>query len=239
MNGNADSTLVELKKQRDFYRDGLSERARTLCLGSVALIWGILTKGKANDSVIVTRTFQFALLGIGLALIIVLMLDFGEYFCAFGYRRQLAGDDEVSQTRNYEKWESNMRSIKIGLGAVALLALCLALAGILVTPLFAQIATLAYPYTGKWCGGNPGLMEYTCVQISKEGSETIVHLSYQGREDPILCSSVILKAPTVEATCGREFLVVSPSQASRRLPLAVKLELKERAWTHELRRLNP
>ena len=107
MESDASETLASLKKDRDAYLNGLSDRTRALCLGTLALIWGIFSQKQSDHGFGVSRPWKIVLLGIGFSAIVVLVLDFGEYGCAYQHRRRLAGEKVSGK---YSKWEVRMRS---------------------------------------------------------------------------------------------------------------------------------
>lgn len=76
--------------------------------------------------------------------------------------------------------------LKIGLGAVTLVVLCLALACILTTSLFAQGAP-EYPYYGKWCGGPE--YAYTCLLVTQQAGP-VVQISFAGSDGYTICTDV-------------------------------------------------
>lgn len=176
MEENASATLARRKKERDDYLNALSDRTRTLCLGTVVLLWGILTQKDSDHGLAVTRPWKIALLVIGFSAIVVLVLDFGEYACAYEHRRRLGGEgEEVSE--KYGNWEVRMRFSKIYLGAITLVALCLVLFAILTTTLFAQVTVNAYPFLGKWCGGKDD--KFTCLSIKRPTYKLEMQLSFK------------------------------------------------------------
>jgi hypothetical protein len=204
----ADEVLKIAQTERNVYLNGLSDRTRTLCLGSLALIWGIFSQKKGDHEVEVSHKWKVVLLCIGLSAIVVLVLDFGEYVCAFQHRRKLAGEDVSSRIR-YDTGETVMRFLKIGLGAVTLIALCIALASILATPLFA-LGPATYPYLGKWCGGNSSLGEYVCLTVMEPMGTLVAEFDYQGATRPLKCKKIQRVEESLVATCGQSIISAHP-----------------------------
>lgn len=229
MKMDADEILRESEKKRDAYWDGLSDRTRTLCLGTLALIWGIFDQKKSADGLDVSRHSKIALLTIGLSAILVLVLDFGEYVFGFEYRRKLAGE-EVRGDIDFRSWESRIRLLKIVLGALTLIALCIVLACVLSTTAFAQ-AEHGKLYLGTWCGGDKTQGKYTCLMVAAPEDEYLVKLAYQGRQGWLDCEELQFGNAELYAHCGRAWITASVPQ---NWSLQLKLQIGDWEDTREL-----
>jgi hypothetical protein len=220
----------EARQQSLAYLNGLSDRTRTLCLGTLVLIWGLLTQTGGDHSLDISKALRISLLTVGLLSIFVLVCDFLEF--TFGYRksREQAGGEEMNaSTLNYQDWEDGFRKWKIRLGIVALIALCFVLSLVLVHPLFAQELP-EYPYYGKWCGGPD--YGYTCLFVSKPTQWLVVDVSFAN--DVISCENIRTGAgQTLVAECdsplpiGDMSITVSPGPKRT----AVLLILKGAGWS--------
>lgn len=212
---NASETLAARRKERDAYLGGLSDRTRTLCLGALALIWGIFSQKKGDQGIDVSRPWKISLLTVGLAAIVVLVFDFLEYACAYQYRRKLAGEVIRGKFR-YGSWEARMRASKIWLGAIALAALCLILVCILAKSVFAE-GSPPYPYFGKWCGGPPE--SYTCLSVSQPQGTLLVKISFRD-VDYIPCGDAHEEDnEKLVAECGVAEISASPVEDDTELSL--------------------
>ena len=74
-------TQDELAKELDTYSSQISSQLRTVNLGTLGLTWLLLLK-KDEVSTIATKIPEKALLGVALACLIALLVDFAQYLLA-------------------------------------------------------------------------------------------------------------------------------------------------------------
>ena len=193
---DANETLEQSRSDREKYFNALSDRTRTLCLGALALIWGILIQKSPEHGIHTTHVTKVFLFVIGFLAIFVLVLDFGEYAFAFLYRRQLAKGES---SRSYDHWEDYVRISKISVGGLTLLSLVAVLACLLLGSLKAQ--GQEFSQLGKWCGDHE--TKFTCVYLLRPLGNLSVQVSVVGYEGLIPCETVSESTNTIEATCEK------------------------------------
>lgn len=176
--------LAKRHAERDAFLDKLSNRTRTLCLGTVVLIWGIFTEKDDKLGIVLSHSSRVALVCIAFSAIVVLTLEFAEYVCGFQYRRRLAGE-KVWWGLKFNKWETRMRYARIGLGAITLAALCGVLLWILSPLVFADERP-TYPYTGTWCGHDI----FTCFHESGTTSNAEAKIAFNNDDGWLDCGPI-------------------------------------------------
>ena len=212
----------DIRAKRSEAANALSERTRTLCLGALALIWGIFVEKKDDKGLNTPLLWKRVLVGIGLSLIIVLICDFLEYISAFQFHRKQAGE-KVWNKPDYYAWESRMRFVKLALAAVALIALCVALFGILATPLFGNARE--YPYYGTWCGGNSEYGQSTKLQVAESAASGLdVKLALAGDAEWVDCTVLGSDEHNhLKATCGRASINAGPGDHDSDINVTVRI----------------
>ncbi len=202
MAGGAQAILDEALKQRDKYWEGISERTRTLCLGTLVVIWGVFSQ-KTNETGLSFDAYaRSALLKIAACAVVVLGLDFAEYLAAFQYRRQLSGDRVFGRKFRYQSLEKVMRFSKVVLGLITLVALCVVIGRVLSVPVHAQ-GTSADRFYGTWCGGDRQQGTWGCLKVTNPQGELVVEFTYQGIDYWITCDQVEIPQDTIlNAVCG-------------------------------------
>jgi hypothetical protein len=200
---NADSIHAEALKQKDKYWEGISDRTRTLCLGTLVLIWGILSQKVGESGLTYAAHTKSDLLKIAACAVIVLALDYIEYLAAFGYRCQQGGEKIPFKRFRYDLVERTARIAKVALGAVALVALCMVLSGVVS---IVHAAENADPdkFFGTWCGGDWNEGKYSCLRVTRPQGYVVVEFNFQGHDDWINCEGISLPTENIlQAVCGR------------------------------------
>jgi hypothetical protein len=93
--GRPMSLKEQVYQQLDWLTDRLSTQVRTLALGTLVLVWGVLSGDKDSNALIVAQR-KWHLMGIGGVSVLVLMLDYLQYVAAYfnaqGMRARLDKD---------------------------------------------------------------------------------------------------------------------------------------------------
>ena len=145
------------KSEMRKWLDTLSERVRTLVIGTLAVIWGLFT-GEGKGIIHLRRGSTLALFGIACAAVVVLTLDFVEYVMGYNEAIQRTSDiKSVSPTFDFATWKRRVLEVKMGLGVITLIALVISLITIFSVSLWGQ----DYSMRGKWCGKNANQDPYS------------------------------------------------------------------------------
>jgi hypothetical protein len=224
--------------RRDLYRNGLSDRTRTMCVGALVLIWGLLTQ--KQDEINLSAMDRRSLMRVAVTVVVVLGLDLAEY--VMGYFAALPLDMEPSEKatpwrrlRNFVlniKWVrwtlmrvatplafESMRKIllavKLSVGGAALVCLCFIL--LRIAPVQAQTRD-GEEFRGDWCYGPSG--EYVCLTIVRPPPTDALFVIYSVEEPPFRmeCQSHFDgEKQLLSASCGAlEFIEM------RRIPGAIE-----------------
>jgi hypothetical protein len=200
---SARETIEKWQHERDAYLNKLGDRTRTFCLGTVVLVWGIFSEKGDKIDIVHSRRSKGALLCIALSAVVVVALELVECAWAYLYRRKLAGEP-VWKGIKFDKWEATVRFLRIGLGALTVLALCVVLACLVAKSAFGQ-ALNQYPFPGDWCGTDNGnVSSSTCVDISNAASPVTISINLNGINDNnnISCQEdTLILEGTLTATC--------------------------------------
>jgi hypothetical protein len=205
---DANAVIKDLDAKTEKYWDGISERTRALCLGSLVLIWGIFSQKKGDVVIAFSFRQKLALLSIALMSVVVIGCDLLEYLAAFQYHRRAGGTKVIFNSLHYAQWERAMRFMKIAIGLLALIAICLIVGSALVSKLHAQGLQNHNQFRGTWCGGDRNAGQYICLQITNPEGRVEMALSWQGRAGTLGYHDIIFRDDgALTGVCRRASLV--------------------------------
>jgi hypothetical protein len=184
MNGTPDDGNIaaqhsaSVREKRQYYLDGLSDRVRTMCLGSLVLIWGLLTQ-QETIRLQISATQDRGLLWVAFAAVAVLALDILEY--VFGYKEYVKDADGLEpQASRYKRRKDKTVASKLIVGSVALIGLLVVLLSLVTGSARAQTVTPAeMAFHGFWCGGNANLHQSTCLAVQQPVKKLYVELEFE------------------------------------------------------------
>jgi hypothetical protein len=224
---SVNETVAHWQMNRDLYWNGLSDRTRSLCLGTLVLIWSIFTEKKFETGFLVSPNAKRALLAIAASSVFVIALDLMEYVLGLQLRRKLSGESSVLFAEfDFDRAERWTRTLKVVLGFLALIALCVTVGSILLGSV-AHAQTTTDRLFGRWCGGSAYQGTYTCLDVTMPLNEVIVKIGFQGRKSYLNCGDVrVVSSPqhdvTILAKCGKaQIAAQQTSSATMRLLLRV------------------
>jgi hypothetical protein len=216
--GSAGAIAAQAAHQSATLMANISERTRTLCLGALVTIWGILSQKKGESPFNPNGGQRRVLIAIALCAVIVLALDFVEYLAAFQRIQKLAGTSKVfMEGLDYEWWEKGMRRAKLVLGALTLLALCVTVGYIILTPV-GTVHAQSSPETaflGTWCGGMVLQGTYSCLDVKAlslmesgaDGARLKIRYSFQ-THPWIPCQRARTTQARLTTECGKGAITV-------------------------------
>jgi hypothetical protein len=156
-------------KRRDDYFAGLSERIRTMSLGTLVVIWGLFSSDKSALTGTLTKPFKVALLAIALSSVIVLTIDLLEHIFGYQEGRQRTEKCKMKPDLDYKRLKRRASLAKQILGCATLVAFIAALGAILFTAVVhAAPVEDMNNYYGRWCGGNPNTNESDVLIIDHD-----------------------------------------------------------------------
>src|SRR5438552_10618793 len=210
---SAAAIATQAAQQSATLMGGISDRTRSLCLGALVVIWGILSQKKGESPFNPTLGERRVLLGIALSVVIVLALDFMEYLAAFQRTQKLGGMRNICfRNLDYDWWEGRFRRTKLILGALTLIVLCVTIGYMLLTPVETVHAQTSpeSAYLGTWCGGVVLEGTYSCVEIrglsimesGTGGARVKVRYSFQSHPW-MTCTVIQVDQVRLTAQCGR------------------------------------
>jgi len=95
-----------------------------------------------------------------------------------------------------------MRVLKVALGLIALIALCVVLNRVLSVTVHAQSSS-GQNFFETWCGGDRDKGTVLCLKVTKPDENIVVELHYQGHPEWLTCRGVdIDKEIVLNAICG-------------------------------------
>ena len=195
-------------KTRNEFLAGLSERIRTMSLGALVLIWGLLVGehrmvGQSN------KHSKIALLTIALCSVVVLTLDFLEYACGYQAGRQRLGED-VRPNIDYEGVRQRVLLSKQILAALTLFAFILILGGILCNEVVnagGQDEQLKN-YYGRWCVADPNTGKFSVLIIGNNVGQEFVQYN------ALHCTDLMARVGYIVFVCGQYHYAVAREGAS-------------------------
>src|ERR1700722_1018732 len=75
------------RRKRDVFLDAISDRVRTMSIGTLVLVWGLFT-GKEQNAFHFGARSEIALLGVAIGAVLVLILDLVEHSTGYQAARQ-------------------------------------------------------------------------------------------------------------------------------------------------------
>jgi hypothetical protein len=201
--GDVDAIRLKEIEKRDKYWEGISERTRALCLGTLVLIWGIFSQKKGDATIFFSPRAKLFLLAIAGISVLVLGFDFLEYLASFQHHRRASGEVIRFESFPYERGEKIMRIAKIVLGIIALVGVCGIIGYALMGTVNAATLQNNHELFGTWCGGDKRKGEYVCVQISRPYQQLEMKLGFQGRDGWLSCHRLRFEGDeTLSGVCG-------------------------------------
>jgi hypothetical protein len=182
----AEETRTYWQKQRDAHIGGIGERLRSMSLGALALIWGLLM-GDHSNVLKLDRPLRNGLLGIALAAVVVLLLDFADYWMGYQLTKMRSGDRLWFPNIPFIKYKERLLMAKQLVGFTSLVML-VCLLGFL---LFAtngngqDSGPVPSGFLHTWCGNND------------EGSYKVLKIESGSPASVQLCSASC-DSPTVQ-----------------------------------------
>jgi hypothetical protein len=223
---DADASRAEAEKRQESFWLGVSDRTRSMCLGSLVLVWGIFSQKKDEAILQVSSSSKVLLLAVALFSVVVVGIDLVEYLASFQKWRALSGQFTILPKLKYDGIQNVSRVLKVALGLLTLILLCIVIGHIL----FLKVAYGQNPTAllGHWCGGEAPRGEYICVLIEAPKGPLSVKLTYQGRQGWIECSRLSFKGNALEALCGQaKLLVKAQSDDSSRVEATLTIHTWE------------
>jgi len=194
-------------ERRDKFLAGVSDRIRSMSLGSLVLIWSLFT-GEHTHVLDLSKATKISLLAIALSTVIVLALDLLEFSSGYQASRQILGETKRMKKFPHKTVREKTLFVKQLLSAANLLMLIMVLGYLLAGSIVhAQGAGGMTDYYGRWCNGNTNTGTVTVLVIDNAHGYDSVTL------DDSACTTPVLGTNSITFDCNGDAYKASRDQA--------------------------